>query len=170
MLLPARPAVLGVDVGGVIIDRDITLRQSWIFCQSEHYLKVPPVAGAFSSLRQLYHLFDGRVVVISKCNTKTRSRTEEWLTYHRFSEATGIERVIFEENLAKKATACKEAGVTHFVDNRIAFLNLLHLPQKNRLLLSANGRLWGKLRRPNGSGIKIFTNWPDIVAHLKQQV
>lgn len=170
MPLPPRPAILGVDVGGVIIDRDISLRQSWLFCHSSHYLKIPAVPYALRALAQANQIFNGRVVVISKCNEKTRNRTVEWLENHDFIRSTGITRIIFVPTLADKAGACLEHGVTHFIDNRIAFLQLLHIAQKNRLLLSTRGRSWGKLRRPNGSDIKIFTSWPDIVAHLRQQV
>lgn len=170
MPLPPRPAILGVDVGGVIIDRDISLRQSWLFCHSSHYLKIPAVPHALRALAQINQIFNGRVVVISKCNNKTKDRTIEWLNNHNFTASTGIATMVFVPTLNGKAKACLKYGITHFIDNRIAFLQLLHIASKNRLLLSTRGRSWGKLRRPNGSAIKIFTNWPDIVAHLRQQV
>jgi len=168
---PKQP-ILGVDVGGVIIDRDSSLWQSWLFCQSGRYLEVPPVADAFRGLAQLNRRFGGRVFIISKCDPKTAARTQEWFRHFLFYEETGLDpkQTCFAPDLAGKTKHCVRLGVTHFIDNRIKFLRLLRIVEENRLLLSAGGQFWGKLRRPNGSRIRIFARWPDIVAHLKKTV
>ena len=90
----------------------------------EEAMATPMMAGATESLERLNELFEGRVWVISKCGPRIQERTEQWLTYRHFFEATGIEgsHVRFCRRRPDKAIHCAELGVTHFIDDRIDVL------------------------------------------------
>ena len=110
---------LGIDVGGVIIDRTTGEEDTSFF--GENYLWTPAVDGSFAGLRRLVdERFGDRVYVVSRCGLSVERKTREWLDHHRFPEITGIPR----ENLRfcryrwEKAEVCRELGITHFIDDR----------------------------------------------------
>jgi hypothetical protein len=118
--------ILGVDIGGVLVERvDATLDTSF-FGQS--YLETPAVAGAFDALRLLNTgRFKERMFLVSKCGARVQARTREWLEYHRFYDYTGLLRdhAHFCRKRSDKNSICAELGVTHFVDDRLEVLSYL---------------------------------------------
>ena len=118
--------VLGVDVGGVIIDRANDAMDTSFFAND--YLQATAVVGAFDALRRLAkERFEGRVFLVSKCGPKTEGRTRLWLPHHGFYEHVGIppEHVRFCRERREKAPICEELGVTHFVDDKLEVLSYL---------------------------------------------
>ncbi len=123
-----RKETLGVDIGGVIIDRANDGEDTSFF--GDNYLEAFAVSGVFEALRDLtQHRFDGRVVLISKCGEKIQEKTWNWLDCHRFFSKTGIPRdhVHFCRHRSEKAGICEELDVTHFVDDRLDVLASMSL-------------------------------------------
>src|SRR5262245_58500091 len=100
---------LGVDVGGVIIDRVNDALDTSFF--GDNYLKTTAVEGAFDALRTLNaERFPGRVYLVSKCGARTEARTMAWLAHHGFHDYTGIlaEHVRFCRKRPEKAGICHD--------------------------------------------------------------
>src|SRR5215211_2824160 len=98
---------LGVDIGGVIIERGEGSADTSFF--SRHYLSTPMVPDAFDALRVLNaERFPGRVFLVSKCGARIQARTLAWLQHHDFHAYTGIpvERVHFCRQRPDKAGIC----------------------------------------------------------------
>ncbi len=117
---------LGVDIGGVIIDRVNDGTDTSFF--SDNYLQTTAVQGVFDALCQLVEKrFDDRVFLVSKCGKHVESKTLDWLDHHRFYDLTGIGRgrIHFCRKRHEKAGICDKLGVTHFVDDRLEVLGNL---------------------------------------------
>jgi len=82
---------LGVDIGGVLIERvDARLDTSFFV---DNYLATPAVADAFDALHSLnVQRFGDRIFLVSKCGLQVQARTREWLEHHRFYDRTGMLR------------------------------------------------------------------------------
>lgn len=118
--------ILGVDIGGVIIDRVNDGTDTSFF--SENYLQTTAVPEAFSALKNLVEKrFGENVHLVSKCGRKVSEKTLLWLAHHSFFDLTGIgkERVHFCRERHEKAGICEKLGITHFVDDRLEVLGNL---------------------------------------------
>ncbi len=121
-----QPEILGVDIGGVVIDRVNDHTDTSFF--GSNYLKTTAVNLALPSLAQLVNRrFFGNVFLVSKCGVQTEAKTREWLDHHQFYLRTGIRRenVCFCRERRDKAPLCKELGITHFIDDRLEVLGFL---------------------------------------------
>lgn len=119
--------ILGVDIGGVIIDRVNDGTDTSFF--SENYLQTTAVPEAFSALKNLVEKrFGENVHLVSKCGRKVSEKTLLWLAHHSFYDLTGIEqeRVHFCRERHEKAGICEKLGITHFVDDRLEVLGNLN--------------------------------------------
>lgn len=117
---------LGVDIGGVIIDRVNDGTDTSFF--SRNYLKTTAVPGAFNALRQLVEKkFGDRVFLVSTCGERTQEKTLEWLEHHNFYDITGIKRdhVNFCLKRYEKVGICEKIGITHYIDDRLEVLSNL---------------------------------------------
>ncbi|MFF5053198.1 hypothetical protein ACFY1S_08440 [Micromonospora sp. NPDC000663] len=116
--------LLGVDIGGVIIEPADEDADTSFF--GAHYLRTPPVDGAFDALATLEPAFD-EVHLVSKCGEATERRTRQWLAHHDFPARTGIpaERVHFCRTRRDKAPIARRLGLTHFVDDKLEVLGYL---------------------------------------------
>ncbi len=145
--------VLGVDIGGVIIDRINDGTDTSFF--SDNYLRTSAVTGAFGTLRRLVtQRFGDKVFLVSKCGPKVEKKTLHWLAHHRFFEATGIpqENVRFCRERHEKAPICAELGITHFVDDRLEVLSHLQMVETRYLF------------QPRPEEVKRFGRFlPDVV-------
>ncbi len=156
---------LGVDIGGVIIDRVGDRTDTSFF--ADNYLRTTAVPYAFDALRQLAaKRFGDRIFLISKCGQRTQEKTLRWLDHHQFCNITGIGRdhVRFCRERHEKAAVCEELEITHFIDDRLAVLrNLVNV-----------GSLY--LFRPRPDEVRQFTSslsrvrqvnsWQEIVRDL----
>jgi hypothetical protein len=117
---------LGVDVGGVVIQRADDDADTSFF--GGNYLATPAVPGAFEALAGLVsQLFGERVFLVSTCGVETERRTLEWLAHHDFHRRTGIppHQVHFCRRRADKAPIAASLSLTHFVDDRLEVLGYL---------------------------------------------
>lgn len=123
----AKPDLLGVDVGGVLVDR-ITADGSDTSFFSDRFLETPAVAGAFAALARLSReRFAGRICIVSKCGPRVEGKTRAWLAHHNVLEAAGLEEraLHFCRERRDKGPICKRLGVTHFIDDRMDVLQYL---------------------------------------------
>lgn len=122
-MIDERPYTIGIDVGGVIIDRSNDNKDTSFF--SDNYLNTTAVPGAFEAIGRIIKArFQDRAYIVSKCGRKTEAKTKEWLKHHKIYEITGIkeENAIFCRTRYEKAPICKEKGITHFIDDRMSVL------------------------------------------------
>jgi hypothetical protein len=119
--------VLGVDIGGVIIDRINDGTDTSFF--SDNYLNTTAVPGAFDALRQLgaSPRFGDKIFLVSKCGKRVQDKTLHWLNYHRFYDLTGIwsHNIHFCRKRREKAGVCERLGITIFIDDRLEVLSKL---------------------------------------------
>lgn len=118
--------VLGIDIGGVIIDRVNDETDTSFF--GENYLKTTAVPGAFIAIAELVKTrFGKNVFLVSKCGAKIKERSWEWLNYHQFFEITGIPQahLHFCKKRHEKAEICRKLNITHFIDDRLEVLSYL---------------------------------------------
>jgi len=116
--------VLGVDVGGVLMERMNDDADTSFF--GANYLLTTAVADAFASLKLLSSR-GYRTYLVSKCGRATEEKTRHWLQYHEFFEQTGIppENVRFCRKRQEKAQICADLGATYFIDDRLEVLSYL---------------------------------------------
>ena len=157
--------ILGVDVGGVIIDRVSDESDTSFF--GDNYLRTPAVDSAFEALRLLNaDRFAGRVFLVSKCGARVQAKTLDWLEHHRFYDLTGVprEHVRFCRKRHEKAGICQELGVTHFVDDRLEVLSYLEAVPALYLFRPDSdevGRFASFLPR-----VRQVTSWPELLQRL----
>ncbi len=119
--------VLGVDIGGVIIDR-VKNGIDTSFYTNDYYLNIPAVLGAFEALKRLSkERFGFKTYLVSKCNPDVEAKTRHWLSYHNFYDKTRILRahIYFCRKREEKAPICQQLGITHFIDDRLEVLSYL---------------------------------------------
>ena len=159
--------VLGVDIGGVLIQRAADDDDTSFF--GARPMDTPAVAGAFEALAQLAAgPFAYRVHLISKAGPSVTERTLAWLAHQEFSAVTGIApaQVHFVRHRADKAPVCKKLGVTHFVDDRLSVLH--HLTSVRCRYLFTGGLGSAPPRRPEDvpAGIVLVDTWPRLAGML----
>jgi hypothetical protein len=117
---------LGVDIGGVVIDRVDDDADTSFF--GDNYLATPAVPGVFDALARLVgEKFDDRVHLVSKCVRRVQGKSLEWLAHHDFYARTGVspDHVRFCRERPDKAMIAAELGLTHFIDDRLEILGYL---------------------------------------------
>lgn len=118
--------VLGVDVGGVILDFMRYFDTDLDF-NGDSYLNTPEIEGAIDCIAELNKgKFKDRVHVVTRYNsTYGPGRVIEWLENKDFFDKTGIpmERYHPCAERHEKAPICVELGITHFVDDRAEVLS-----------------------------------------------
>ena len=117
---------LGVDIGGVLIDRINDNTDTSFF--GDNYLKTTTVPNAFESVKRLAAArFGDEVHLVSKCGPNIERKSREWLAHHDFHAETGVppERMHFCRRRQDKAPICKSLGLTHFIDDRLEVLSYL---------------------------------------------
>ena len=158
---------LGIDVGGVIIDRINDKTDTSFF--GNNYLATTACPDAFESISKLTRVTFGidNVYLVSKAREKTERRTREWLEHHRFYEITGIkpENVHVCKERDGKAPICKDLGITHFIDDRLEVLGYLTTVD-NLYLFQGRSREIEKNKEHLGRVIQV-NNWLDVLAKIK---
>jgi hypothetical protein len=122
----ARPATLGVDVGGVIVMLADDDADTSFF--GYRPLETPAVPGVVEALAALVAgPFEGRAHIVSKAGPKVAGNTELWLDHYDFFARTGIPagHLHFVRERRDKAPVCERLGITHFVDDRLDVLAYL---------------------------------------------
>lgn len=111
---------IGIDIGGVIIDRvkDGVYDTSFKVNDST---KTPAVKDALASIKTLTKLFHPEnIYLVSVCDSETEKKTNEWLEANNFFEITGIlnENICNCKERSQKTGIAKELKLTHFIDDR----------------------------------------------------
>jgi len=153
--------LLGVDVGGVLVDR-IRADGSDTSFFSDRFLETPAVEGAFDTLMRLgRERFGQRICIVSKCGPRTEEKTRLWLAKHRLLDALGLDAqaLHFCRERRDKAPICKRLGVTHFIDDRMDVLvHLTSVPHRF---------LFGPQKAGvNSDGAMRAPTWADVAAAL----
>ena len=161
--------MLGLDVGGVIVDR--TGEESDTSFFGDRPMDTPAVEGAFDAIASLTAgPFEGRVHVISKAGPKISRLTREWLVHTDFHARTGVppEHLHFVRHRHEKAPVCKDLGVTHFVDDRLSVLE--HLRAVPHLYLFVGGL--GPHSPPGEipTWVTASDRWPDLAALIARTI
>ena len=156
---------LGVDVGGVLIDR-INDGTDTSFLGG-NYLQTTAVPGAFEALQRLGAERFGRAIhLVSKCGEATEAKTRAWLGHHEFYEATGIpaDQLHFCRKRQEKAPICLGLGISHFIDDRLEVLGYLE-SVPNRYLFRPDPR---EVERHRGHLAKVIRvdGWDEVLAAL----
>lgn len=157
--------VLGVDIGGVIIDRVNDGTDTSFF--SENYLRTTAVPEAFTALNELVKKrFDENVYLVSKCGKKVSEKTLAWLAHHSFYDLTGIKQdhVYFCRERHEKANICEKLGITHFVDDRLEVLGNLNTVGELYLFQPRTDEVRKFAQHLNR--VKLVKSWQQITANL----
>lgn len=153
--------LLGVDVGGVLVDR-IKADGSDTSFFSDRFLETPAVAGAFEILARLgRERFGRRICIISKCGPRTEEKTRLWLAHHSLLDLLSLdpEALHFCRKRPDKGPICKRLGVTHFIDDRMEVLT--HLTSvRHRILFGPQDE------DVKTKGVVTALTWSDVAARL----
>lgn len=159
--------IIGIDVGGVIIDRERNDdTDTSLF--SPNYLNAYAVEGAEEGITRLSQgTFRDAIWIVSKCGKEIERKTREWLKHHKFDAIVPEARWRFCRDRADKAPIAKELGLTHFVDDKLEVLHHMHKIVEHRLLFrpifGQIGGWWGD----STSGVRIWMNWEEMAASLE---
>lgn len=157
---------LGIDVGGVIIDRVEDGSDTSFF--GGRYLETPQVPDAIATIAALVKgRFEGRAFVVSKCGAATEKKTREWLAHNGFHEATGIgpEAIRFCRKREQKAPICVEFGITHFVDDRLEVLSCLTSVPNRFLFRPFEEEV--EANRSHLAGVTRVESWAELAAKIR---
>lgn len=157
--------ILGVDVGGVLIDRVADNTDTSFF--SDRFLETPAVADAFDTLAHLVRArFGGRAHVVSKCGQRVQQKTVLWLAHHRFHDIVGIppDRVHFCRQRRDKEPICARLRVTHFIDDRLDVLE--HLSTVEHRYLFQPRQKDGQRAMTFKGAITVVQSWRELAARI----
>lgn len=152
---------LGVDIGGVIIDRVDDEADTSFF--SKNYLKTTAVPGIFEAMRRLVlERFKERVHLVSKCGFDVQRKSREWLKYHDFYKKTGVkpEHVEFCLERRDKAAICEKLRVTHFIDDKLEVLSYLDTVP-NKILFNPDESEVKRYEHAYSQVIRV-DSWPEV--------
>jgi hypothetical protein len=156
---------LGIDVGGVIIDRKRN-DSSDTSLFGPNYLQAHAVPGAFQTIQKLHEIFGDQVYIVSKCGQNIERKTREWMEANRFHDETGVpkEQLRFCRSRADKAPICEELEITHFIDDKLEVLSYLDtVPNKFLFDPSLNEIATWKQHLPK---VQIVESWAEVLALL----
>lgn len=122
--IPKTKPVLGLDIGGVILDF-VPHRDTDLAFAGDRYLETPAIEGAFDAIAELNSgKFAGSVYLVSRHGPDGPARILEWLHKHDFFKKTGLTEKHYFPCLERheKAAIVQKLGVTHFVDDRAEVL------------------------------------------------
>lgn len=117
-------STIGIDIGGVIIDRTNDKTDTSFF--GPNYLASSAVDGVFNAIRALTQA-GWTVYLVSKCGENVETKTLEWLKHHDFYALTKVpaQNIRFCRQRRDKAPICEELGISYFVDDRLEVLSYL---------------------------------------------
>lgn len=163
-----RSSVLGLDVGGVLVDRVAEGSDTSFF--GGRPMDTPAVPGALEAIPNLVMLFEHRVHIVSKAGPKIAELTRRWLGSHGLVGPDGIDpaNVHFVRKRPEKHPVCDQLGVTHFVDDRLDVLG--HLTSVDRRYLFTGGL--GEHEPPGivPRGVIVVDAWSRLVGLIADDV
>ena len=158
--------VLGVDIGNVIINNRLNDPEV-VTVDEVVYAAFPPSEGVFEALKKLTEYFNGEVHLISKCTEWAQVQILLWLTSHDFYAQTGIkpEHVHFVRKRNEKDAACRELGITHFIDDRLEVLSYMVESTPNLILFQPDQEEMNEFKQflPR---VTIAHDWNEVVQKI----
>jgi hypothetical protein len=163
------PPVLGLDVGGVVVDRAGDDDDTSFF--GDRPMESPSVPDAFEAIASLAAgPFGGRVHIVSKAGPRVARLTREWLEHTGFYERTGLDATClhFVRRRPDKAAVCVGLGITHFVDDQLGVLEHLGAVRRRYLLLAG----LGSHPRPSSipGWVTVAERWPELAGAIEDDV
>jgi hypothetical protein len=154
---------LGVDVGGVLIDRVNDNTDTSFF--GKNFLATNAVPGAFTTLKAL-RAKGWEIHLVSKCGEQVQQKTRLWLAHHRFFEETGIPSSNLHFCLTRpaKAPICTQLSITHFVDDRLDVLDCLR-DVSGLFLFQPNSKDRQRHGRERGRALQV-ESWAEVAQAL----
>lgn len=160
---------IGIDVGGVIMDRANDDTDTSFF--SDNYLQTTAVAGAVASIVELVEQYGApNIYIVSKAGDKTQKRTWEWMDHKRFFDTTGMlrENVHFCAERKDKADICGDLGITDFIDDKIEVLSYMDSRVVGLIAFDPTPFELKRFReyRDLMGRVKVLKNWTDVLSCL----
>ena len=158
--------ILGIDIGGVIIDVWQHGNDKLFF--SDSFLETPEVAGALKAIRSLRDRFSA-IKYVSHCTDENRARFIGWLEVHNFYEETGSQPkdMTFCPNRSDKANICKDLEISHFIDDRLEVLSSLTTVKERYLFQPRQEDL--EEFKEYLSMVRVANSWSDILRLLNKE-
>jgi len=165
---PARVTVLGIDVGGVLVDRVAEGSDTSFF--GDRPMDTPAVPGALEALAELVELFEHRVHIVSKAGPKIAELTRRWLGSRGVTGdgAIPVGNVHFVRKRPEKHPICEHLGVAHFVDDRLDVLGHLTSVDRRYLFIGGLGDHEAPTHVPDWA--TIIHAWPRLVGLLLRDI
>ncbi len=159
--------ILGVDIGGVIIDRVRNDGTDTAF-KSKRYLETTAIPGVFLSLAKLRERFNGEIFVVSKAGLETELKTRDWLNRKGFYDLTGINPgdVHYCRERKEKAPICEWLGITHFIDDRLEVLSYLY-SVPNKYLFGFQDKKEIEKHKQHLSKVVHVESWKEVLRIIK---
>ncbi len=163
-----RRPVLGIDVGGVLVDRVAEGSDTSFF--GDRPMDTPAVPYALEAIAELVELFGYRVHIVSKAGPKISELTRRWLGSRGVIGEHGIliGNVHFVRNRPEKHPICERLGVTHFIDDRLDVLG--HLATVDRCYLFTGGLGTHAIPVSVPHWATVVETWPLLVGLLRCDV
>lgn len=155
------PAVIGVDIGGVLVDRVAESSDTSFF--GDRPMDTPAVAGAIEGLAALAVLVDFRIHIVSKAGPKISERSRRWLASHGVFDGSSVpaSNVAFVRKRADKHPICERLQITHFIDDRLDVLEHLVTVPNRYLFIGGLGRNEPPTAIP--PAVQVVPTWPVLV-------
>lgn len=157
---------IGLDVGGVIIDRIRNDGTDTSF-KSDNFLLTSAVPGVFAAVELMTRAYGAEnVFIISKAKPKTQDKTLRWFEHKEFYATTGFlhSNVYFcleRDEKGRIADCLPDGPLTHYVDDRADVLH--HMPNVGtRYLFGEQDRTW----LVKTEDFVPALTWPVVLRHL----
>jgi len=159
---------IGIDIGGVIIDRARN-DNSDTSLFGANYLNAHAVDGAMQVISKINkELFPNETYIISKCGANIERKSREWLKHNGFYEQTGMseDKVHFCRQRADKAPIAQKLGLTHFIDDKLEVLGYMYDIVPHRILFNPSLEEMRRAGPLVGPVMPVFS-WGEVLCCLK---
>lgn len=165
--LSCRPIALGIDIGGVLVDRVAEGEDTSFF--GTRPMDTPMVPGSLEAVRELLEIFGHRVYIVSKAGPKVAALSRQWLGARGYVANSGLAispaNVHFVRKRPEKHPICERLGITHFVDDRLDVHEHLVTVDQRLLFIGGLGEHPAPGRVPKG--ITVAHTWPKAVDAIR---
>lgn len=163
-----RTPVLGLDIGGVLVDR-VAEGQDTSFFGSEP-MATPMVPGSLEAVLELVQMFDHRVHIVSKAGPKIAALSRQWMGKLGFTGdgAIPMGNVHFVRKRHEKAPVSSRLGITHFVDDRADVHS--HLTDVDYRYLFTGGLGSHEPPRDVPEGVEVVSSWVRLSGLLQRDL
>lgn len=164
-----RPPVIGIDIGGVLVDRASEGSDTSFFGADP--MATPAVRGSHEAVRTVVGLFGrNHVHVVSKAGPKISELSRRWLHEQRLLDRGAISpsNVHFVRKRVDKHSVCRRLGITHFVDDRADVLQ--HLVTVDYRYLFSGGLGSNDPATQIPEGVSIVATWQRLVGLIERDL